>query len=185
VGLFAWLAGLFNSPAAARELTGVAPAAQTPPPDAALAMAERLVRQCEGCVLKPYLDLGGKGVWTIGIGSIRLADGSPVTALTPPITQAQADALMMGELAPTLDKVRALVASPLTDRQAAALASFAYNEGLHAFETSTLLKKLNAGDLYGASAEFPKWVYAGGKVVVGLQTRRALERALFDGTADI
>ena len=35
-------------------------------PEAA-AMGGRLVRQFEGCVLKPYQDAGG--VWTIGYGS--------------------------------------------------------------------------------------------------------------------
>ena len=147
--------------------------------DTALPIAERLVRQCEGCVLHPYQDSGG--TWTIGIGSIRLADGSPVTAITPPISSDEADALMMGELVPTLAAVRAAVTVDITDAQAAALTSFAYNEGIHAFQTSGLLRKLNAGDFGGAAAEFPKWVYAGGKMLHGLVTRRVLERSIFEG----
>jgi GH24 family phage-related lysozyme (muramidase) len=40
--------------------------------------------------------------------------------------------------------------------------------------------KLNRGDYYGASAEFPKWRKAGGKILKGLVRRRTMERELFD-----
>ena len=36
-------------------------------------------------------------------------------------------------------------------------------------------------DALGAAAEFGKWVHAGGEVLPGLVTRRARERALFEG----
>lgn len=42
-----------------------------------------------------------------------------------------------------------------------------------------MLKKLNAGDVKGASNEFAKWVYAGGKKLPGLVRRRAAEKTLF------
>jgi GH24 family phage-related lysozyme (muramidase) len=45
-------------------------------------------------------------------------------------------------------------------------------------KTSTLLKKLNAGDP-GAAAEFGKWVYGGGKRLDGLVKRLAAEKTLF------
>ncbi|WP_405045477.1 glycoside hydrolase family protein [Pseudomonas aeruginosa] len=43
---------------------------------------------------------------------------------------------------------------------------------------STLLRKLNAGDVRGACAELSRWVYAGGKKLGGLVRRRAAEREL-------
>ena len=86
-------------------------------------MGERLIRQCEGCVLHPYQDTAGN--WTIGIGSIRLADGSPVTATTPPITSDQADALMLAELTTTIAEVDAMLLASATTHQRAALYSFA------------------------------------------------------------
>jgi GH24 family phage-related lysozyme (muramidase) len=46
-----------------------------------------------------------------------------------------------------------------------------------------LLRKLNAGDYAGAAAEFPKWCHAGREVLPGLVTRRARERAMFEGAA--
>ena len=40
--------------------------------------------------------------------------------------------------------------------------------------------KLNRGNYEGASAEFPKWRKAGGKILKGLVRRRTMERELFD-----
>jgi lysozyme len=69
----------------------------------------------------------------------------------------------------------------LTQKEYDMLVDFAYNVGLHNFETSTLLKKLNAGDKRGAADEFPKWNKAAGKVMKGLQRRRYVNRAVFLG----
>jgi len=145
----------------------------------AIAMAARLIRQCEGCVLTPYADTGG--TWTIGIGSIHDLAGNRVTANTPPITQQDAEDLMMAELTPTADRVDALVTVPITDGQKAALYSFAYNEGVGALGKSTLLRVLNAGDTAGAAAHFADWNIVAGKVSKGLVNRRALEAAVFLG----
>ena len=149
------------------------------PSPTAAAMGERLVRQFEGLRLYPYQD--SAGVWTIGYGSIRLADGSPVTATTPPITADAADALLMAELTDKIAKVDALIPADATDGQRAALYSFTYEEGIGAFSSSTLLRKFQAGDIAGVEAEFPKWVYAGGRVVQGIVNRRKLELAVFQG----
>jgi lysozyme len=147
--------------------------------DIALVIAANLIRGFEGCVLHPYQDVAG--VWTIGIGSVRLPDGSHVTASTPPITRAQAEAMMQAELAPTAARVDALVPAGATEQQRAACYSFAYNLGVGAFAGSTLLRLWRAGDTGGAAAEFPRWVYAAGKVSRGLQNRRAAERDCFEG----
>jgi GH24 family phage-related lysozyme (muramidase) len=42
-----------------------------------------------------------------------------------------------------------------------------------------MAKKLAARDYYGAANEFPKWKYAKGKVLPGLEKRRQAERDLF------
>jgi len=68
----------------------------------------------------------------------------------------------------------------LTQGQYDALVSFVYNLGETQFYRSTLLRKTNAGDCYGAAAEFDKWVYAGGKRLRGLVSRRAQERLMFE-----
>jgi lysozyme len=145
----------------------------------AIAMAARLIRQCEGCVLTPYADTGG--TWTIGIGSIHDLVGDPVTADTPPITMQDADDLMMAELRPTAERVDAMVTVPITDGMRAALYSFAYNEGTGALHGSTILRLLNAGDIAGALSHFAEWDMAGGRVVLGLDNRRRLEVAVAKG----
>ena len=60
----------------------------------------------------------------------------------------------------------------------AALASFVYNVGAGNFARSTLLRKLNQGDLRGACHELSRWVYAGGKRLNGLVSRRATEKEI-------
>ena len=48
---------------------------------------------------------------------------------------------------------------PLAQHEFDAFTSFAFNVGAEAFCTSTLVKKLNAGDYSGACAELKRWVY--------------------------
>ena len=59
-----------------------------------------------------------------------------------------------------------------------AYTSFAYNVGLGAWNTSTLLKKLKRGDREGACNELPRWIYAGGKPYNGFIRRRAAEQKM-------
>lgn len=64
-----------------------------------------------------------------------------------------------------------------SDYQKAALISFAYNVGTGNLQTSTLLKKLNAGNHDAACDELSKWVYAKKKKLNGLVSRRSEEKA--------
>ncbi|TVS40518.1 lysozyme, partial [Xylella fastidiosa subsp. multiplex] len=70
---------------------------------------------------------------------------------------------------------------PLKQHQFDALVSLSFNIGACAFHRSTLLRKLNAGDVAGAAQQFHVWKWAGGRVQSGLIIRRAAERALFEG----
>lgn len=144
----------------------------------ALTLSRPLIEQFEGCRLHPYRDEAG--VWTIGWGFTQW-DGKPVTGSTAPITQAQADERLTTELTNVASQVACVTKGPLSDYETAALISFVYNLGIGKLATSTLLKKLNAGDRQEAADEFPKWVYAGGRVLNGLVRRRAAERAMFLG----
>lgn len=71
------------------------------------------------------------------------------------------------------------VVVPLSPSQLAALTSLVYNIGAANFASSTLVRKLNAGDYLGAADEFDRWIYAGGKTSDALRSRRAQEKALF------
>ena len=65
---------------------------------------------------------------------------------------------------------------PITMR--AAITSFNYNVGPANFKTSTLLKKINRGDLIGACHELDRWTYVAGMYVRGLANRRKAEKCL-------
>lgn len=112
--------------------------------------------------------------WTIGYGSTG-ADIGPTTVWT----LEQVKARYQTQSADFMNKVAALVKVPISPLQLAMLTSLAYNIGINAFAGSTLLKLLNAGDYIGAADQFPRWNKAQGKVMPGLVTRRAAERANF------
>lgn len=123
---------------------------------------------------KKYTSLSGTP-WTIGFGSTG-ADVGPGTVWTLDQVKGryvtQSAGFMRGVLA-------ALGAVKVTANQLAALTSLAYNIGLAAFKSSTLLKLLLAGNVQGAADQFPRWNKAQGKVMPGLTKRRDAERALF------
>jgi lysozyme len=60
----------------------------------------------------------------------------------------------------------------------AAFTSIGFNLGAAAFCKSSMSRKALAGDLPGACASLSLYVYAGGKRLSGLVSRRAAERAL-------
>ena len=63
-----------------------------------------------------------------------------------------------------------------------ALVSLAFNIGVNAFQNSTLLKlvKQSASE-YAIRNEFGRWCHSGGKVLQGLQRRRAAEADMYFG----
>ncbi|MEX5908508.1 lysozyme [Citrobacter portucalensis] len=139
----------------------------------------RLIKQFEGCRLTAYPDPGtGGDPWTIGYGWTHPVDGKPVKrGMT--IDQQTADRLLKTGLVGYENDVLKVVMVKLTQGQFDALVSFAYNVGSRALSTSTLLKKLNAGDIKGAADEFLRWNKSGGKVMPGLTNRRKAEREVF------
>lgn len=135
-----------------------------------------LIKQFEGCKLTAYQD--SVGVWTIGYGWTQPVDGKPIRAGMT-IKQETAERLLKAGLVSYESDVSRLVKVGLTQEQFDALVSFTYNLGARSLSTSTLLRKLNAGDYAGAADEFMRWNKAGGKVLTGLTRRREAERALF------
>lgn len=136
-----------------------------------------LIRQFEGFRASPYLCPAG--VPTIGYGSTRYANGTPVKLTDSPITQVYADDIMRATLREYESAVCRYVQVPLTQNQFDALVDFAYNAGAKNLLTSTLLRLLNAGDYAGAAGQFGRWVNGGGKRLPGLVARREAERVLF------
>lgn len=139
-----------------------------------------LATHFEGFSAWPYLDPAA--VPTIGYGSIYVGgnSGVRVTMDTPPIDEPTARLWLAAELQQAARAVAAEVTVPLTAGQAAALEDFIYNLGVGAFASSTLLRKLNAGDYQGAAAQIDLWDHAGGRVLAGLLRRRQAETQLFE-----
>ena len=136
-----------------------------------------LIKQFEGCHLKPYQD--PIGLWTIGWGHL-IGDGKslPIEWFRE-ITQDEADELLKKDLMRFERGVLRLCPLNLTQSRFDALVSFAFNLGLGSLQISTLRKKHNRGDILGATQEFVKWNKAGGKPLRGLTMRREAEQALY------
>ena len=157
------------------------PAAPPPAEPAWLAPALRIIKEYEGCHLEAYLCPAG--VPTIGWGSTRLID-RPVQ-LGDRISQEMADDLLRNDVERRhreLVKLLPLIAG-WPGHRVAALLSWAYNVGLGAVKTSTLRRRLLAGEdpVRVISEELPRWDKTNGKPLAGLARRRAAEVALFVG----
>lgn len=135
-----------------------------------------LISSFEGCELKAYLCPAK--VWTIGFGTTVYPNGVKVKK-GDSYTLEQAKQFKAHDLKRFEKTVNDLVKVPLTQNQFDALVSLTYNIGTGAFEKSTLLKKLNAGDYQGAADQFTVWNKGGGKVLQGLVNRRAKEKEVF------
>lgn len=131
-----------------------------------------LIKSFESLSIKAYQDQ--VGIWTIGFGHT-----GPEVAKGMEITVTEASTLLERDLDNAEKGVDESLEVHVNDNQFAALVSLAFNIGLGNFHKSTLLRKLNAGDVEGAAEEFPEWCHAGGKVSLGLARRRAAEESLF------
>lgn len=101
-----------------------------------------LIKSEEGCVLHPYLDIAG--IPTIGWGNTRYHNGDKVTMSDSPITQDQADLLLLKVVAGVAQEVDALIVDTINQNQMDSLVSFAYNVGTPSLKNSTLRKRVNA-----------------------------------------
>ena len=133
-----------------------------------------LIKSFEGCKLTAYQCPAN--VWTIGYGhTANVKQGQT-------ITQEEAEAFLESDLQPFVKAVRSKVNELLTQNQFDALVSFAFNVGVSAFSSSTLLKKVNADpNDKTISDAFARWNKAGGKVSQGLVNRRNKEASFYFG----
>jgi lysozyme len=120
----------------------------------------------EGTVLKTYKDLGG--VLTYCTGATE--DAVWGKAYTPAECAAQLDRDLERH---ALGISRCVPLARLTDGQKVAFVDTAYNIGVAAFCGSSMARLAIAGDMPGACSALQRWVYVKGKVVRGLQLRRA------------
>lgn len=143
----------------------------------AVEIAAALCRRFEGLRLSPYLD--AVGVPTIGYGITAYEDGTRVQITDSPITRERAESLLLRHLrAVCLPSVAALCPGTDTPERVAALIDFTYNLGAGKLATSTLRRKVNAGEWGDVPAQLRRWNKAGGRALPGLTARREAEAAL-------
>lgn len=137
-----------------------------------------MIKRFEGFRSKPYLCPAG--VPTIGYGNTFYASGKKVTLQDPPITEKEAEILLLDTIRIFEKCVDSYCTDELNQNQFDALVSFAYNVGCMNLKISTLLKKVNK-DVKDPSIgkEFLKWKKSNGKVLYGLLVRRQQEAALY------
>ena len=127
--------------------------------------------EMEGCRLEAYKDAAG--VPTIGYGhtkDVRMGDR---------ISAFWAKELLKEDIEEAEWEVKKLRVAR-TEGQLDALTSFAFNLGIGRLKESTLLQVIREGGSKRAIVrEFKRWVYAGGKLMPGLERRREWEAMRF------
>jgi len=145
--------------------------------------ATDLIKQSTGLNLTSYKNAAGE--WAIGYGTTSI-NGVPVTeGMT--ITEADADNYLAAQLTDQAGPaIAAAVKTPITQSTYDALCSFIHDNGVDAFNTSTLVKELNAGKTLDAATLFSDYTKVGDTVNPDLLKRRVAEKDLLlkDGVAD-
>lgn len=119
------------------------------------------------------------GIVTGGFGHTAKA-GQPIPVMGQVWSMEKCDAVLKADLsifAKEVDHQLSNVA--VLQREFDALVDLAFNIGLGAFKSSSLLRHFRAGDKATAAHDFLSWNRAGGKVVSGLTKRREAERQWF------
>lgn len=130
-----------------------------------------LLTEREGKRNRAYKD--SVGVWTIGVGHTgpEVYDGLYWT-------DEQVQDALRKDVERFERAVLEAVKVEIDQYQLDALVSFAFNVGETAFKKSTLVRKLNAGDVEGAAREFDRW-----HIPPEITSRRNGEREQFKGAA--
>lgn len=142
-----------------------------------LHLTASLCRRFEGFYPSPYLCPAG--VATIGYGTTYYEDGAAVSLRDPPITRGRAEDLLLHQLRTIYARQTvALCPGADTPHRLAALVDFAYNLGAANLRSSTLRRRVNAGEWDDVPAQLMRWNRGGGRVLRGLTLRRQAEAAL-------
>ena len=139
-----------------------------------------LIKEFEGFVPSPAPD--PIGLPTVGYGHLCQTSGCSEVPYSFPLTTSTASALLQSDLKSPQQTITLKTTSNvvLNANQYGALVSWAFNVGGGNVDSSTLLRRLNAGESPNTviAEELPKWNKAGGNVLPGLVRRRAAEVAL-------
>ena len=95
------------------------------------------------------------------------------------ISMSKAEELLRKDVEVAERAVSRLINTPLTDSQFDALVSFTYNLGSGALQRSTLRRIVNRAEHGRVPEQLMRWVWAGGRKLKGLITRRRAETRLY------
>ena len=123
----------------------------------------------EGLKLTPYRDV-------VGVPTVCYGHTGPDVVMGKRYTEKQCTDLLNADLQSVARQIDPAIDADIPDTMRGALYSFAYNVGVSAFKSSTLLRLINKGDSAGACDQLRRWKYAGGKEWKGLVNRREIER---------
>ncbi|KAF2027102.1 family 24 glycoside hydrolase [Setomelanomma holmii] len=139
-----------------------------------------LIKEFEGFVASPEPD--PIGLPTVGYGHLCQTSGCSEVPYSFPLTTTTASQLLASDLKAPQQTITLKTTSNvvMNANQYGALVSWAFNVGGANVQSSTLLKRLNAGEAPNTviAEELPKWNKAGGQVLAGLTRRRAAEASL-------
>ena len=122
------------------------------------------------------------GVWTIGYGHTSNA-GPPRVGPGMTMSEAEARRVLADDVERFATGVRAALVREVSPEQFSALVSFAFNVGMGAFRSSSVLRAVNAGDFGAVPDRLALWVKARGRTLPGLVRRRAAEAEMFSAVA--
>lgn len=148
----------------------------------------KLIKHFEGCHYKPYLCPAL--LWTVGYGHVLFSEQAVLPlakrkewTLDPKynrkFSQEEVDDLLKKDLRRFELGVLRYITVPLKQCEFDALVSFAFNLGNGTLQRSSVRSKLNRGEKEAAMDTLLKYCRAGGKVLRGLERRRAAEVNLF------
>lgn len=115
------------------------------------------------------------GVWTVGYGTTQI-EHKPVKE-GDSVSIEEAVKLLVYDVKKFEVIINALQVKGIHQNEFDCLVSFVYNVGINNFNSSTLRKRLIAGDdiWLAICQELPKWCYANKKALKGLMSRRITE----------
>lgn len=142
----------------------------------------------EGFASKPYDD--GVGTMTIGYGLIG-KELQQAESMGLPLSESNATKLLVKYInsnyyKPVYNIIKSKGVTP-TWRECDCFCDFAFNEGVEAFQDSTLLTvyveyvKSGRKDSSQVHTQLLRWIYAGGGIMQGLKTRRENEYRIMTG----
>lgn len=133
---------------------------------AAIMSGTLLTAENEGLVLGTYLD-------PVGIVTSCYGHTGPELKMGMIFTVDQCNAQLAKDLDKHEKQLDRVLKFPVPIYTKAAMIDFTYNVGIGNVASSTLLKKLNMGNIQGACEELTRWVYAKKRKLAGLVRRRA------------